>query len=232
MRRYLSALLIPLLLAGCGSSGGRETTPTTRPQDVRAAVARAQLAVADLGGDWKLTAVEPAATTDKIDQSLEQCVGKDLDIIEQADAESGSRTFERGSDTAQQQIVSSSAAFGSESRVARLFAVFGGRRFAKCMATAFQARVQAQAGAQKGLSLEAAAPVVVRPAVAGADQSVHITDPVKVHLDQLTLDGRFDIVLLATRRVVSMLLGFSVGPPIPTPQLVHLTQLLLDRQRA
>ena len=161
------------------------------------------------------------------DQLVEACVKP----IEQAETESGSRRFERGSDTAQQQIVSSSAAFGSERRVARLFAVFGGQRFANCMATAFQARVQAQAGTRKGLSLEAAAPVVVRSAVAGADQSVHITDPVKVHLDQLTLDGRFDIVLLATRRVVSMLLGFSVGPPIPTPQLVHLTQLLLDRQR-
>ena len=77
----------------------------------------------------------------------------------------------------------------------------------------------------------AGTPSVVRPAVGGADRSVHITAPVKVQIDVLTLDGRFDIVLLSTGRVVSMLLGFSVGDPIPAPQLVHLTQLLLDRQQ-
>jgi hypothetical protein len=232
MRRIGLALVVLLVLAGCGGSSGDSSTPTTKPQDVRAAVSRAQLVVEDLGGDWKLTGTDPPGSSDTGDRALEQCVGKELDVVEQTEAESETRTFERGTDTQQQQVVSSSAAFDSTDRVRRLFAVVGTKRFANCMARAFEDRVKAEAGTQGGLSLDAGTPSVVRPAVAGADRSVHITAPVKVQIDVLALDGRFDIVLLSTGRVVSMLLGFSIGEPIPAPQLVHLTQLLLDRQQA
>lgn len=231
VRRSWSALVVPLVLAGCGSSGDASSPPTTQPQQVRAAVVRAQLAVEDLGGDWKLAGTEPPGTSDSGDKAVAQCVGGQLDVVEQTEAESGTRTFERGTNARQQQIVSSSAAFATTNRVKRLFDVVGTRRFADCMATAFEDRVKAEAGSAGGLSLDAGTPSVVRPAVADADRSVHITDPVTVHLGQLALDGRFDIVLLSTGRVVSMLLGFSVGEPIPAPQLAHLTQVLLDRQR-
>ena len=143
---------------------------------------RAQLAVEDLGGDWKLTGTQRPGTSDTGDQALETCVGKKLDIIEQTEAESETRTFERGIDTAQQQVVSSSAAFDSTDRVKRLFAVVGAKRFADCMAAAFEDRVKAEAGPEGGLSLDAGDPSVVRSAVAGADHSVHITAPVKVQL--------------------------------------------------
>jgi hypothetical protein len=232
VRRIGLALAALLVLAGCGGSGDDTSTPTTKPPDVRAAVQRAQLVVEDLGGDWKLTGTEPPGTSDTGDQALERCVGKKLDVVEQTEDESETRTFERGADTRQQQVVSSSAAFDSTDRVRRLFDVVGAKRFADCMASAFEDRVKAEAGTEGGLLLDAGTPSVVRPAVAGADRSVHITSPVKVQIDALALDGRFDIVLLSTGRVVSMLLGFSIGEPIPAPQLVHLTQLLLGRQKA
>ena len=232
MRWTVFALVLSLVATACGGSSQDASTPTTKPRDVRAAVVRAQLAVEDLGGDWKLTGTEPPGTSDTGDQALEKCVGKKLDVIEQTEAESEARTFERGADTQQQQIVSSSAAFDTGDRVKQLFDVVGTKRFAECMATAFEDRVKAEAGAEGGLSLVAGAADVVRPAVAGADRSVHITAPVKVRIDVIALDGRFDIVLLSTGRVVSMLLGFSVGESIPAPQLAHLTQLLLERQQA
>jgi hypothetical protein len=225
------ALVAMVVLAGCSSSSDESSTPTTKPQDVRAAVVRAQLAVEDLGGDWKLTATDQPGTSDTGDEALEECMGTKLSVVEQTEAESETRTFERGSETQQQQVVSSSAAFDDTDRVKRLFDVVGAKRFADCMARAFEDKVKAEAGTEGGLALDAGTPSVVRPAVAGADHSVHITAPVKVQLDVLTLDGRFDIVLLSTGRVVSMLLGFSVGDPIPATQLVHLTQLLLDRQQ-
>jgi hypothetical protein len=224
-------IVVVALLAACNGGTEHSSTTTTRPQNVRAAVARAQLDVADLGGDWRLAGTEAPGTADTGDRALETCVGKDLDIVEQTEVETETRTFERGSGTSQQQVVSSSAAFDGTARVERLFAVIGGRRFADCMASAFEHRVSAEAGTEGGLALDAGTPDVVRRAVAGADLSVHITAPVKVHLDFLDLDGRFDIVLLSTQRVVSMLLGFSVGEPIPPPQLVHLTNLLLERQK-
>jgi hypothetical protein len=230
MHRIGLTLLLGLLAVACGSETA--DTPQPKPQNVRSAVVRAQLAVEDLGGDWKLAATDPPGTKDTGDQALERCVGRELDVVEKTVVESETRTFERGADTAQQQVVSSSAGFDSERRVTKLFDVVGGRRFADCMATSFENRVQAEAGPEGGLSLDAAPPSVVRPAVAGADRSVHITAPVKVHLDLLVLDGRFDIVLLSTGRVVSMLLGFSVGDAIPAPQLIHLTKLLHDRQQA
>lgn len=232
MRRVGIALAL-LLVGACSSSGDdREPEAVQKPQDVRGAVLRAQLVVEDLGGDWKLTSTEPPGAEDGGDRALEACVGKQLDVVQETEAESETRTFERGSDASQQQIVSSSAGFDSEGRVEELFDVVGTRHFAGCMATAFEDRVREQAAAEGGIALDAGEPEVVRPAVAGADRSVHITAPVKVHLDLLLLDGRFDIVMLSTGRAVSMLLGFSVGDPIPPPQLAHLTQLLLERQEA
>jgi hypothetical protein len=229
MRRIGIALLLGLVPVACGSDG--EEVAPEKQQDVRGAVARAQLQVGDLGGDWKLTATEPPGTEDTGDQALQKCVGKQLDVVEQTVVESETRTFERGADTSQQQVVSSSAAFDGPERVRRLFSVVGSRRFADCMATSFENRVRAQAGPEGGLSLDAGQPSVTRSAVSTADRSVHIAAPVKVRLDLLVLDGRFDVVLLSTGRVVSMLLGFSVGEPIHPLQVLHLTDLLLARQQ-
>jgi len=228
MRRIGLVVLLGLVAIACGSDG--DDRPTAKPQNVRAAVERAQLVVEDLGGDWKLTSTEPPGTKDTGDQALEKCVGRQLDVVDQTVVESEIRTFERGAEISQQQVVSSSAAFEGDDRVKRLFEVVGARRFADCMATSFENRVRAEAGPDGGLSLDAGTPSVTRPTFVGADRSVHITAPVKVQFDLEVLDGRFDVVLLSTGRVVSMLLGFSVGEPIPPLQLIHLTKLLRDRQ--
>lgn len=229
MGRIGILVLLGFVAVACGSDD--DDRPPAKPQNARAAVERAQLVVEDLGGDWKLTGTEPPGTEDTGDQALETCVGRQLDVVEETVVESEIRTFERGVDISQQQVVSSSAAFDGDDRVKRLFDVVGARRFADCMATSFENRVRAEAGPEGGLSLDAGAPSVTRPAFAGADRSVHITAPVKVQFDREVLDGRFDVVLFSTGRVVSMLLGFSVGEPIPPLQLVHLTQLLLTRQQ-
>ena len=215
--RRLSLLVAILLFAACGDSG-RQLSKA----EARRIANRAQLTVADLGEGWKVTEAPDTSDTDQ----LESCVGADLDVVEDTLAESPTRTFEHAtSDADQQQVVSSTGVLRSEDEVDRLFDVVSTERFAGCIIREFQDQVTGE-----GVSLESGAVQVDRDQVVEADHSTHLTAPVTLKVDPISIDGQFDMIMVANGQAVSLLFGLSLGTPIGQEKLGQLGDLLLHRQ--
>jgi hypothetical protein len=213
--RAAAGLLAVALLAACGSGGGGSLST----DDAEALATRAQLTVKDLGPDWRKTADEAPQAA-----QLDACIG---DLATDTLAESHTRTFERTTDAGSQQLVVSSAVLPTDARAGRLLAKVGTDAFADCITSTFEHELEAS---DQGVQLDRGDPTVTTGELDAADRSAHVAAPFTLTADGQPLDGRVDLLLGSTGPVVSVLLGFSIGTPVPAGELGRLGDLLVERQ--